>query len=761
MKKIQLISLLLWLLPLVGAAQKITLSGYVRDAKTSEALIGATVYETTQKAGTQTNEYGFYALTVPAGDTVGLIISYLGYQVRAKKVYAKTNLRLDLSLEEISAVLNEVVINAAVNDDNVQSTQMGVIDVPMRAIMTLPAIAGERDILKVIQLLPGVQSGQEGTTGFFVRGGNLDQNLVQLDEATVYNPNHFFGLFSTFNVNAINHVKLIKGGFPAEFGGRLSSVLDIQMKEGDKSRYHVEGGIGLLSDNLTVQGPIAKKKSSFIVSMRRSHINLALKKFAPTASYQFYDLNVKMNQELGKRDRLLLSYFKGNDLAAYSSINSLKYSTDFGNSTGTLRWNHLFGDRVFSNTSLIYNDYHLGLNTEQNSYYSSLFTGIRDLTAKTDLTFQPNSRHTLKTGFAYTYHTLIPAGFSARIPRRTNRISINRDSLQQFFSNELAFYAGDDYTINKNLSLNYGLRVPTFWTAQKAYTFFEPRLSAKFSLRDNASIKASFTQMNQFLHLIPNSTAGIPTDIWLPSSERTRPQSSTQYALGYFQNFNSNVIEMSLEIYYKTMKNQALFAEGNQLTLKTDLDNTLVYGRGESYGAEFLIKKNTGRLTGWLGYTWSKTTQTFADLNYGNSFPFKYDRRHNLSVTGSYDLSKKWNLSAVFVFSSGAPFTLPTGRVVSVGAGTIFEGNYFVYQSRNNQCLAPYHRLDLSASYKYKVKFFKIPGEVEWVFGAYNVYSRQNPYFVYFTVDPIQDKPLAKQVSLLPIIPSFSFNFKF
>ena len=749
-------------LPALVFSQTITLSGYVRDAKTDESLIGATLFEATQKAGTTTNEYGFYSLTISAQDTIGLVISYIGYQPQAKKIFTKQNLRLDIALADNTAVLDEVVINASRNDDNIQKAQMGVIDVPMRAIMTLPVIGGERDILKIIQLLPGVQSGQEGTTGYFVRGGNLDQNLVQLDEATVYNPNHLFGLFSTFNVNAINHVKLIKGGFPAEFGGRLSSILDIQMKEGDKNRFHTEGGIGLLSNNLTVQGPIQKTKSSFILSGRQTHVNTLLKVLKDTSTtYRFYDFNAKMNYELGEKDHLFFSFFKGNDNAGYSAANSLKYKTDFGNTTGTLRWNHLFGSKIFSNTSFIYNDYHLGLSTEQNSYYSALYTGIKDVSAKYDLTLVPNTKHTLKTGVFYTYHTLYPAAFSANIPRRGNRLSINKDSVTAFFSNEIAYYAGDEWDVSPKFSVHYGVRVPVFIVKNKTYSYVEPRITTKLSINSTTSLKASYTQMNQFLHLIPNTTAGLPTDIWLPSSKKTTPQYSAQYALGYFSNFNNNEIETSVEIYYKKMDNQVLFAEGNQLKLTTNFDSSLVYGKGESYGAEFFVKKNRGKLTGWISYTLSWTNQIFKDLNFGEKFPFKYDRRHVLSVTSSYELSPKWNLSAVFVYSSGVPFTLPTGRVAALNAGTIFEGNYFIYEGRNNYRLNPYHRLDVAASYHKKGKVFKKPYEIEWIFGIYNTYSRLNPYFVYFQIDPISNQPKAKQVSLLPIIPSISFNFKF
>lgn len=748
----------------ISSAQKITISGFVKDDATKEALIGASVVNANTKTGTATNQYGFFSLTVSTADTIELIISYQGYKLQAKKITAKENIQLDIFLESSSGTLGEVVISSGKNNRNVQKAQMGVIDVPVRAIKNLPVLLGERDIMKIIQLLPGVQGGQEGTAGFYVRGGNLDQNLVQLDEATVYNPNHLFGLFSTFNINAINNVKLIKGGFPAEYGGRLSSILDITMKEGNKKKYQAEGGIGLLSNNLTLQGPIQKNKSSFIVSARRSHINLLLKAFGTSKenlSYKFYDMNAKMNFELGKKDHLFLSFFKGNDIAAYNNVNSLNYTTDFGNSTGTLRWNHLFGSKIFSNTSVIYNDYNLGLSTSQNNFYSQLYTAVKDITAKTDLTITPNTKHKIKMGFNFTRHQLSPASFSAAIPRRGNKLTINKDSINKLNSTEMAFYLGDEFDASQKFSINYGIRVPLFTASGKTYSFVEPRITTKLSVGPDASIKVSYTRMNQFLHLIPNSTAGLPTDIWVPSSKKTKPQSSTQYALGYFRNFKDNAIETSVEVYYKNMNNQVLFGEGKQLRVNANLDSMIVSGKGKSYGAEFFIKKNTGKLTGWISYTLSKTTQQFKDLNFGKEFPFKYDRRHNLAVTGSYQFTKTWIFSAVFVYNTGAAFTAPTGRISTLNSGTIFEGNYYVYEGRNNYRLASYHRLDLSVSNKKTVKMFKRRYEREWVFGVYNAYSRLNPYFVYFEINALTSQPTAKQVSLLPIIPGISFNFKF
>ncbi len=764
MKKIKYYLTIIFLIVLINicTAQKITINGYITDATNKEALIGANVFNTITKNGTSTNSYGYFSLTVSTNDTVEVIISYIGYTIQAKKFFSQKNIQLDFALEPIKTNQNTVTVTAGKNINNVQKAQMGIIDVPLKAIKNLPVLFGERDVLKIIQLLPGVQAGQEGTTGFYVRGGNLDQNLVQLDEATVYNPNHLFGLFSTFNVNAINNVKLIKGGFPAQFGGRLSSILDITMKEGNKTKFQTEGGIGLLSDNISFQGPIQKNKSSFFVSGRKSHINLLLQPFSSkTTSYKFYDVNAKINFELSKKDHLFISFFKGNDNAAYTGANSLNYNTNFGNTTATARWNHLFGSKVFSNTSIIYNDYHLGLGTTQNNYYALLYTGIKDYTFKSDFTITPNNKHKIKAGFVTTYHTLFPAGVSERVPTRRNRLIINKDSIPKRYSNEMAFYVGDDFDATDKFSINYGVRIPLYTSTAKVYSFIEPRITTKYSLNEVTSLKASFTIMNQFLHLVPNSTASLPTDIWLSSSKIIKPQNSKQIALGVFKNFSDNSIETSVEAYYKTMNNQVLFKEGSQIVLSSNLDSILAFGKGSSYGIEFFVKKNFGKLTGWASYTLSKTTQQFDELNRGAVFPSSFDRRHNFSVVGSYPINKRWLFSADFVFYTGKPITIPSGRITVPVNGSLYDATYYDYTSRNNVRLRNYHRLDISFSNKKNVKLWGKKYEREWVLGAYNVYSRLNPYFVYLTTNDITKQPEARQVSLLPIIPSVSFNFKF
>lgn len=758
--------LLMTLLPILSMAQtKITISGYVKDTKTGEALIGASVYITNEKRGTTSNAYGFYSITAKKTDSLGVVISYQGYQPELFTIAGKIDKTIDYSLHEKSNELTEVVVSSVRNDNNISKSRMSVISIPMKQIRTLPAIGGERDILKIIQLLPGVQSGQEGTTGFYVRGGNTDQNLVQLDEATIYNPNHLFGLFSTFNTNALNSVTLIKGGYPAQYGGRLSSILDITMKEGNKKKFSGEGGIGLISSNLTLEGPIKKNKSSFIISGRRTFIDLLTPLVVPknknNTNYYFYDVNAKVNFELTKNDHLYLSFFKGLDNAKYAGANSLNYGINFGNSTGTARWNHLFNKKLFANTSFIYNDYHLSLTTTQDQYYALLYTGIKDINVKTDFSYFTSSSQTIKAGVNYSYSTLFPSTSSAKVPRNGNIGKPSLDSIQRKYSSQVAFYVNDDITLSENISASVGLRVPLFISRDIQYLRYEPRATIKYQLDNATSLKAAYTVMNQFQHLVPSSTASLPTDIWISSSKVVKPQTSQQWALGFFKNFEDNTYEASIEGYYKTMNNQVLFKEGAQSLQSDDIDSKLTFGKGRSYGVEVFVKKNVGKLTGWLSYTLSFTNQKFDSLNFGNQFPFAYDKRHNISVVSTYDVNKRWIFSAAFVFTSGGAFTLPTGRAAVYGDGTLYDGTYYDYTGRNNYRYRSYHRLDLSAIYHTPAKIFGKKYNSEWVFSVYNIYSRHNPYFIYLTKDAVTSQVQAREVSLLPIIPSISYNFKF
>ncbi len=766
MSKSLIVLFILSIFSLLSYSQKITISGYIKDAETGESLIGASIYATKSKTSASANNYGFYSLTLPQGDSTGIVFAFLGYTAQIKKIILTNNIELNIKLKPYSSEINEVVISSKKNNDNVERAQMGVIDIPIQKIKELPALLGETDVLKVVQLLPGVQSGNEGTTGFFVRGGNSDQNLVQLDEAVVYNPNHLFGLFSTFNTKALNNVTLIKGGFPAQYGARLSSILDITMREGNNQKLKVEGGIGIISSNITIEGPLKKEKASFIISARRTYLDLLIKPLLPAGiktSYNFYDLNAKINWQVSKRDRLFLSAFKGDDNAGYTEASSINYGIKFGNSTATLRWNHLFGQKLFANTSLIYNTYLLNLNTTQGNYYAQVYSSINDVNGKTEFQYYPTAKHKILFGANYTYHTFASTGKSAKIPASQQITSIDSNQIPARFSNEMAAYLNDEITITKRIGLNVGIRTPAFITKDTAYFTWEPRATLKVSIDSSSSIKAAYTVMNQFLHIVPSSSASLPFDLWIPSSNITKPERSEQYAIGYFRNFKENKFEASIEGYYKTMQNQVAFKEGTQLLEQKYIDSSLVFGKGWSYGVEFFLKKNEGKLTGWISYTWSHTNQQFNALNLGKTFPFKYDRRHVLSVVGVYNLTKKWTLSADFVFSTGSAYTLPSGRINITTGGSLYDGVYYVYDQRNNYRLNAYHRLDIGATHRKNKTLFKgkLPFVSEWVFSIYNVYSHRNPYFVYLTIDPLTQIPQAKQVSLLPIIPSVTYNFKF
>ncbi len=758
-----LISWLLLITATVGYAQRqYTISGTVTDEESGEALIGAALYVKSLRAGAVTNNYGFFSLTLPEADSLTLAVTFVGFKAQVKQIDLHENITLNVRLRPGSLSLDEVVINATPPNENVERVRMAVIDLPIQKIAELPVILGEPDILKVLQLLPGVQAGNEGTTGFYVRGGNADQNLMQLDEATVYNPNHLLGLFSTFNSRALNSATLIKGGFPAQYGGRLSSVVDITMKEGNNREFHAEGGLGPITSTLTLEGPLKKDKASFIVSGRRTYLDLLAKPFLPpgnASNYHFYDLNAKVNWRVSGKNRLFLSGFRGRDQANYRASQGINYNVAFGNSTGTLRWNHIFSPKLFANISMIYNQYDQDVSAVLDNYFSQTITGITDVSGKTDFQYFLNPSHTVQFGAQYIHHRFVSGGKSES--QRTGNQNINQGAIPARSFHKVALYVNDEIRLNDRLSASIGLRAPGYFASQTSYYRLEPRATVKLSTGQTSSIKAAYSVMNQFLHLIPGATATIPTDVWIPYTNRTKPQFSQQYALGHFRNFSDNRIESSLEVYYKDMKYQVLFPEGNQLVESFTVDTALVYGKGWSYGAELFVKKKTGLFTGWLSYTLSWTFQQFDALNFGEKFPFRYDRRHALSLVGTYALNLRWTLSGVFVFNTGSAYTLPVGRFPAAYGPSLFEGNYYVYERRNNQRLPAYHRLDVSAVRRMQKRLFGRGVQTEWVFGLYNVYSRLNPYFVYLRVDPATDQPQGRQVSLLPIVPSVSFNLKF
>ncbi len=754
-------------------AQRLTISGYVTAADSRETLIGANIYVKDDPAkGTTTNGYGFYSLSLAAGEYV-LVFSYLGYADREQKISLNSAQQINIALQS-GALLAEVVVTAREEDQNVQATKMGTVELGTEQIKKLPAIFGEVDVLKTLQLLPGVQSAGEGASGLYVRGGGPDQNLVLLDEALVYNSGHLLGFFSVFNPDAIKNTQLIKGGMPANYGGRLSSVIDIQMKEGNSESYQVEGGIGLVASRLTVQGPLQQEKASFIVSGRRTYIlDLAQPIVNGTdfkgTNYYFYDFNAKANYRFSDQDRLYLSGYFGRDILKFRQEESdFNFDLPYGNATGTLRWNHLFSDRLFFNLSAIYNAYDFGFNGGQGDFAVEVFSGVRDYNLKLDFDYFPSPAHSIRYGVAYTYHRLTPNVATAR-----SGDAVFTNGLRPRFANEYGAYLLDDWKIDARFGVNVGLRLSAFtqlgpytssltgreFGEQEAvvtYANLEPRLSMRYQLQSTASIKAGITRTAQYLHLVSNSTSTLPADVWVPSSELVRPQLGWQYALGYFRNTKDNVWEAAIEVYYKDLRNQIDYRESYVNNATDDLEQQFVFGTGEAYGVELFLNKRKGRLTGWLGYTFSRTFREFAEVNEGRRYRATFDRPHDVSLVASYDLNKKWTFSGVFVYGSGQAFT-PLRSLYLIENSLVQE-----YGDRNSVRLPDYHRFDLSAVYVPKPEGSKRL-KSSWSLSIYNAYNRRNPFFIYYdlSVNPQAGsaRAAAKKVSLFPIIPSITWNF--
>jgi hypothetical protein len=775
-----------------------TISGYVQDDESGENLIGVSIYDKLSLKGTVTNQYGFYSLTLEEGK-YDITYSFIGLESQNKSVELNKDLRLNISLKSNTILTNEVIVTGEKSDQNVSSSNMSQVKIEVSNIKQLPVILGEVDVLKSAQLLPGITSNGEGSSGLYVRGGGPDQNLILLDEAVVYNASHLFGFFSVFNADAIKDINIIKGGMPAEYGGRLSSVLDITMKDGNNKKYQADGGIGLLSSRLTLQGPIQKEKSSFILSGRRTYIDVLSQPFLdrvdpetgePNAfagsGYYFYDLTTKINYRVSDKDRLYLSGYFGRDVFSFAnSDNGFAIEIPWGNATGSLRWNHLFSDKLFMNTSVIFSDYRFEFNLAQSDFEFKIFSGINDWNTKVDFLYQPNQRHTIKFGANYTYHIFTPGNATGR----AGDVEFAPDEIFRQYSNEGALYFSDDFELSDDLKVNAGLRYSSFQhrgdinlftylkndltLSNDNYRNIEPRLSLRYNLNTTSSIKASYSENYQYIHLASTSSVSLPTDLWVPSSTGIKPKFAKQYALGYFKNFNDNMFETSLEGYYKEMTNLIEYREGYlpEDNTNSSSDDSFTFGDGDSYGIEVLLKKNRGKTTGWIGYTLSKTTRYFDEVNNGLEFPAKYDRRHDLSITATHQLSNAWVLSGVFVYATGNSITLPTERYV-IGGDV-----YTQFTSRNGYRTSPYHRMDIGATYnpakrknkKKKNKKF----ESTWNFSIYNVYSRKNPYFIYFALEGLEEdgdnqniqngnvEPKAYQVSIFPILPSVTWNFNF
>ena len=789
MNRIFLLSALLSLGNILPA-QQYTISGYVRDFESGENLIGANVYNKTTGEGTSTNQYGYYSLTLSA-DSISLVYSYVGYQPQKMKFYLDQDTTVTVELRV--GTLSEVVISGSTGEAIEEQTLMSTVDVPLKEVKKLPALLGETDVLKVIQLLPGVQSGSEGTSGIYVRGGGPDQNLILLDGVPVYNVSHLFGFFSVFNADAINNVQLTKGGFPARYGGRLSSVIDITMKEGNKKELHGEGAIGLVASKIALEGPIDKGRTSFIVSGRRTYLDLLARPIIKAASsddlssgYYFYDLNAKINHKFSDRDHLYLSAYLGDDEAYSTYENDYienntkydykdKYGLKWGNIISALRWNHIWNKKLFSNTTFTYSRYRFKVfedyqeeittldSSSQKFFYNEYQSGIRDFAAKIDLEFLPNPDHYIRFGISGIHHMFNPGIFSYQdfMEADTTLGSVSINAL------EFAAYLEDDFRIGEKLKINTGLHLSGFKVNDEFYHSLQPRLGLRYLINNNLSLKASYADMTQYIHLLTNSGIGLPTDLWVPVTPDVPPQNSSQAALGFAKTFMDQ-FEVSIEGYYKWMDNLIEYKEGaTYLDLEQDWQDKIENGQGKSYGAEFFIQKKTGNLSGWFGYTLSWTNRQFANLNFGRTFPYKYDRRHDVSLAVTRKVRSNFDFSLAWVYGTGNAITLPTAvypkfsRNYYYGYYSQSDGYYYSsdikhYEGRNGFRMPAYHRLDISISWKKEKKW----GERTWTLAFYNLYNRKNPFFIDTGYDDEGNKKFI-QYSLFPVIPSVRYSFKF
>jgi hypothetical protein len=792
----------------VDAQDKFTISGNIREKATGESLPGVAVsVREVPGYGITTNLFGFYSITLKRGSYT-LVFTSLGFQNKEVSVELNKSIELSFEMEQQVVQSKEVVISAEQKNQNVNSAQMGNVSISMDRIKTLPAFLGEVDLLKTIQLMPGVKSAGDGNTGFYVRGGGPDQNLILLDDAVIYNPSHLLGFFSVFNGDAVSAIELYKGGMPAQYGGRLASVLDVSMKEGNSKRMQVDGGIGLISSRITVQGPLKKDTASFILSARRTYADVVATPFIPESSpfkgsgIFFYDLNAKLNYRITQKDRLFLSGYFGRDKFSFSDKEAdFKVQMPWGNTTSALRWNHIFNKRLFMNTSLIFSDFQFEFGGSQSDFEFKLFSGIRDYNAKVDFNFYPDIRHQIRFGANYIFHRFTPYNASAS----QGEVVFDTGKLTRLYAHEAAGYLSDDWDITDWLKIHAGIRMSAFRQVgpfdrfQKnplgqitdtisystgenvvQYGGLEPRFSMRVAINPQTSIKASYTRNLQYIHMVSLSAVSLPTDVWVPCSELVKPQIGQQYALGIFRNFADDVFETSVEFYYKTMENQVEYKEGAlpEDNLNDNADYNYTFGSGRSYGAELFIKKRFGDFTGWAGYTLSYTNRTFPGLNNGKTFYARYDRRHDGSLVLTYDVNKEWIFSTVFVYGTGNAITLPRSRY-------FIEGQIVnAYGERNAIRMAPYHRLDISVTWKPVPKREKnkktekladdVPegndkwyqrGHSSWNFSIFNVYSRQNPFFLYFDQEGSLNggdlRVVAKQVALFPILPSLTYNFSF
>lgn len=771
------------------AKQKVTLSGTIANESSSETLIGATIVIPEANIALLTNAYGFYSITLPPGDYT-IVITYMGFDNVEEKISLTQNMKKDFVLHENSKTIEEVVIKSGNSGANIRKPEMSVNKLSIATIKKMPAMMGEVDVLKSVLQLPGVTNAQEGATGFNVRGGSVDGNLVMLDEAIVYNTSHVFGFFSVFNADVIKDLKLYKGGIPANFGGRVSSVLDIYQKDGNKKEYHVNGGIGAVSSRLLIEGPIVKEKSSFVVAGRGSYAHLFLKLAGEPNSAYFYDINTKLNYKLNDKNNLFVSGYLGNDKFNMNNV----FVNTYGNAFLNLRWNHMFSDKIFSNASVIYSDYYYGLKLKVVGI--DWKSDIKNYNFKYDFKHYVSDKLTLNYGLNSIYYRFNPGTINPFDASST----LNPDQLARKYGFENALYLSAEQKVSEKLSLSYGLRYSNFqrlgqqevntYAGNQAVVFnpelqvyeeatptgtmqygknkkiagfgnLEPRLAIAYSLNENQSVKASYNRMSQYVHLVSNTASVSPLDIWAPSDAYLKPEILDQVALGYFRNFNGDAYSIEAETFYKKIKNKADFIDGADLIAHKAIEQVLLNGEARSYGLEVMFRKNTGKLNGWISYTLSKAEQRTPGrtpqepgINGGKWYRANYDKRHNLSLTASYDLSDKWSFGGIFTYQTGRAATFPNGKYQYQGI-TVAS-----YGLRNEHSLAAYHHLDLSVTYKRKPH--KTKGwRSEWVLSIYNVYNRNNAAAYTFGQNTTTGQSEAKRMSIFGIIPAITYNFKF
>ena len=753
---------------------KYTISGYIKEELSGELLPGVTIYIPSLNTGVITNGYGFYSMTLPAGD-YELVFTYVGFEGVRQPIKLDKDLVMDQFLKPSVVALEEVVVSANLLDKVSETTQMSTVKMSTKSVENIPALLGEKDVFKALQLMPGVQSGSEGTSGLYVRGGGPDQNLLILDDAIVYNASHLFGFFSIFNGDALKSIELHKGGFPARFGGRLSSVIKMDMKDGNKEEVHGKVGVGLISSSLLLEGPINRGKTSYIVSGRRTYIDVLAAPFVATSGsderggYYFYDLNAKVNHEFDERNKLYVSGYFGQDrFYARTRGEAFKASLSWGNASSTLRWNHQISKKLFSNTSLILSRYLFKIREEDEDFELRYSSSIRDIGVKYDVDYFPTINHAIKFGVQATNHKFVPSALVLEEGGDTEDI----DDADKYNTLESAIYVEDDMRLHPKLSANLGFRLSHFTHSSSTYVKPEPRISLAYMLSTDLSVKASYATMNQYVHLLSNSGIGLPTDLWVSSTDRVRPQSSQQVALGFAKDLPGGFV-VTLEGYAKRSKNVIAYKDGASFLLLDDPENTetiswednITAGISDAYGIEFFVEKKLGDFTGWMGYTLSRTTMQFDELNFGREFLARYDRTHDLSLVGIYTISSRVTLSGTWVYGTGNNFTLPLRTFRTAWDRFSSTGSFFSQfddiPERNNFRAESYHRLDLSL----RMTKQKKKGLRTWELSVYNAYNRRNPFYYYRDVEfdnrTQQSQGVLKKQSLFPLLPSIRYTFEF